>query len=187
MKFGGIVQWVRNQPGEGKLATPEASLATAKVTTPAMRRHANMGAAACSLEMTSNRSPRARLPGRQQQRHRKGVGARGRATAGYLAAAPMKRTVQAPGRPSLSVSNPGSRGPGDMPPRIVVHASTYDDGQEQCSQHGKAESEGGPELRPTELEGVGGPHKSEEAGKRVAPEPVEQRRARVERELQEEP
>jgi hypothetical protein len=52
MKFGGIVQWVRNQPGEGKLATPEASLATAKVTTPAMRRHANMGAAACSLEMT---------------------------------------------------------------------------------------------------------------------------------------
>jgi hypothetical protein len=38
MKFGGIVQWVRNPTGEGKLATPVASLATAKVTTPAMRK-----------------------------------------------------------------------------------------------------------------------------------------------------
>ena len=85
------------------------------------------------------------------------------------------------------VLNPGSRGPGDWTPRIVVHAGTHDDGQEQCSQHGKAESEGGPELRPTENEEVGGPHMSEEAGKRMAPEPAEQRRARAERELQEEP
>ena len=38
MKFGEIVQWVRIPPGEGKLATPVASLATAKITTPAMRK-----------------------------------------------------------------------------------------------------------------------------------------------------
>jgi hypothetical protein len=50
-----------------------------------------------------------------------------------LAAAPTKRTVQAPGRASLSVLNPGSRGPGDPPPSIVVHVGTRDDGQEQCS------------------------------------------------------
>jgi len=46
MKFGEIVQWVRIPPGEGKLATPVASLATAKVTTPAMqktRKHGSRG------------------------------------------------------------------------------------------------------------------------------------------------
>jgi len=43
--------------------------------------------------------------------------------------------------------------------------------------HGKAEGEGGPELRPTEIEEVGGPNRSDEAGKRLAPEPAEQRRA----------
>jgi hypothetical protein len=86
----------------------------------------------------------------------------------------------------LSVQNPGTRGPGDPTPSIVAHVSTRDDGQEQCSQHGKAESEGGPSLgrrRTRKSEG----RMSDEAGKRLAPEPVERRRARVERELQEEP
>lgn len=86
-----------------------------------------------------------------------------------------------------SVLNPGSRGPGDRSPHIVEPASTRGDGQEQCSQHGKAESKGGPELRPTEKRKSEGANTSEEAGKRRAPEPAEQRRARVERELQEEP
>jgi hypothetical protein len=47
MKFGGVVQRVQIPPGEGKLAAPVASLATAEATTPAMRRRANVGAAAC--------------------------------------------------------------------------------------------------------------------------------------------
>jgi len=53
--------------------------------------------------------------------------------------------------------------------------------------HGKAESEGGPELRPTEIEEVGGPNRSDEAGKRLAPGAGGAKAARVERELQEEP
>jgi len=188
MKFGEVAQWVRIPPGEGKLATPVASLATAKVTTPAMqktRKHGSRGVQPRNDHNPESKGSSAlKTTAAPPRRSRSQVVCNGGVfgSGAYEEGDPVTWEVLTP-----SVLNPGTRGPGDWPPRIGVHASTHDDGQEQCSQHGKAESEGGPELRPTELRKSEGPNTSDEAGKRLAPEPAEQRRTRVERELQEEP
>ena len=150
MKFGSLSSGCEPRPAKGEPAQPVASLATAAVTRPSMRRHASVWAVGNAATKTmSSRVPRA-LDRPKATAISPEQGEERAHPAGCTTTARSKRTVQAPGRPTFLLGqDPERRGPGDPSPtrRALADARAAGRRHESGSAQKKHPRRGRPTAR----------------------------------------